>query len=936
MRRLFLLALLCIASATYAQKGSITGIIKDSTQNKNIPLATISVFKAKDTSIVTYRLSDEEGRFKVPGLPLNETLRCVITYSGYEAFRKEFTLSSGQQDITIDNIWMIPTTRELDEVIIMSERPPVTIKNDTIEFNASSFKTLPNALVEDLLKKLPGVFVDKEGNIMVNGKPVNRIMVDGKNFFGTDPKMASRNLPANIIDKVQVTDDKEELERNADNNLSNVGKVVNITLKKGVKKGLFGKLYAGGGTDNRFEGGGIVNMFRDTLQISLLGYANNLNKTGFTYGELMQAGGLSRSMGNLNSNSTTTSRYSSGGSNIVVNGVNFGGAHRGGGISNSKGAGININHSPNNKQSIFGQYFFGNIRVDQWRKVNTKQFNEDTIIVQDNLTTADIISNAHNFGLGTKLKPDSVTTIIANATYTLGLQDEIRNTNISSSNNKLGNLSNGNIEQDNVNNTYNYSHYFTVTRLSKRKKGARFTATHGLDISNTRADFTTNSLTNILYPILFDSTLQQLRAERVPRTNIYGALVYRLPLNNSFAVTASARYDYNKLNNKVNTFDADGDKQYNQLNPLLSNTFNREFHRSNNYVGLQYIYKKLTITPGIAALWQQYDNRLLSLNNAITKSQFNFLPALAIVFKEFNFNYNKDVSLPAYTNLIPALNNTNPYYLTNGNPDLKPAERDNFRINYYHNNSKKNLNLSLYATGTLTRNDVVQDIVVDKSGIQTSTPVNANGSKNATVNYNINKQYKYNAKFTFGWNAGGWYGFNKNKLLYNGETSWQNNFNLEHWAGVRLNFNDKVEWNNDISLSNYQSKFTSSNFSTLKTNQKSVSTELIVRMPKHVIWESVLQYENNGNVPAGIPQNVTRLSMAVNFTMLKDEKGVLKLSVWDLLNQNSSIGLVTNRNIISATQTNVLGRYFMATFTYNIRQIGAAKKKVGGSGIFGY
>lgn len=936
MRRLFLLALLCMASVTYAQKGSISGIVKDSSINKNIALATISVFKAKDTSIVTYRLSDEDGRFKVPGLPLNEALRCVITYSGYEAFRKEFTLTENLQDITIENIFMISTSMELDEVVITAERPPVTIKNDTIEFNANSFKTLPNALVEDLLKKLPGVFVDKEGNISVNGKPVNRIMVDGKNFFGSDPKMASRNLPANIIDKVQVTDDKEELERNADNNLANVGKVVNITLKKGIKKGIFGKLYAGGGSDDRFEGGGIVNMFRDTLQISLLGYANNLNKTGFTYGELMQAGGLSRSMGNLNSTSTSTSMSSSGGSNITVNGVNFGGMHRGGGISTSKGAGININHSPNNKQSIFGQYFFGNIKVDQWRKSNTKQFNEDTIVTQDNITNANIISNAHNIGLGTKLKPDSVTTIIANATYTLGLQDEIRHTGINSYHNILGELSNGSIDQNNVNNIYNYSHYFTVTRLSKRKAGGRFTFTHGLDASNTRSDFTTNSLTNILYPLLLDSTLQQLRLERIPRTNIYGALVFRLPLNKSFALTASSRYDYNKLNNKVNTFDADADKKYNQLNPLLSNTFNREFHRSNNYLGLQYIYKKLTITPSLTALWQQYDNRLLSLDNSIKKSQFNLLPGLGIVFKELNLNYNKDVSLPAYTNLIPALNNTNPYYLTNGNPNLKPAERDNFRINYYHNNSKKNLNISLYATGSLTKNDVIQSIVVDKSGIQTSTPVNADGSKNATVNYNINKQYKYNSKFTLSWNAGGWYGLYKNKLLYNGETSWQNNFNLEHWAGVNFNFNDKVEWNNDISLSNYQSKFTSSNFSTLKTNQKSVSTEVILRMPKHVIWEAVLQYENNGNVPSGLPKDVTRLSMAVNFTMLKDEKGVLKLSVWDLLNQNNSIGLTTNRNIISATQTNVLGRYFMATFTYNIRQIGANKKKVGGSGIFGY
>ncbi|HEV7782999.1 MAG TPA: carboxypeptidase regulatory-like domain-containing protein, partial [Chitinophagaceae bacterium] len=260
------LAGICSHFAAFSQ-GTLKGKVVDSTGSKPLGYATVTVFKAVDTAIITYRLSTPDGEFKVPGIPLEQNTRVVISYSGYSVYRKEFTIRASQTTLDLGTIMLGTDTKSLDEVLVIAERPPVVIKKDTIEFNASAFKTLPNALVEDLLKKLPGVMVDKDGNIAVNGKPVNRILVDGKTFFGDDPKMATRNLPANVIDKVQVTDDKEEMMRNGDDNPNNVGKVVNITLKKGVKKGWFGKLYGGAGSSERYEAGGIANIYRDTLQL---------------------------------------------------------------------------------------------------------------------------------------------------------------------------------------------------------------------------------------------------------------------------------------------------------------------------------------------------------------------------------------------------------------------------------------------------------------------------------------------------------------------------------------------------------------------------------------------------------------------------------------------------------------------------------------------
>src|SRR5688572_3599189 len=232
MRFAFVCYLSVVLSAWAAAQGSIKGMIVDSATKNALALATVTIFKASDTALITYRLSNPDGAFRVPGIPLNLPCRVVISFSGYGVFRKEFVLTD-DAPLDLGAVSLAPVSLSLEEVLVVAERPPVSVRRDTVEFNASSFKTLPTALVEDLLKKLPGIQVDREGNIMANGRRVNRIMVDGKAFFGDDPKMATRNLPANVIDKIQVTEDKDEAARNTDGDLTNIGQVINLTLKKG-------------------------------------------------------------------------------------------------------------------------------------------------------------------------------------------------------------------------------------------------------------------------------------------------------------------------------------------------------------------------------------------------------------------------------------------------------------------------------------------------------------------------------------------------------------------------------------------------------------------------------------------------------------------------------------------------------------------------------
>ncbi len=910
-------------------QGSLKGIIMDSTSKKGLAYATVAVFKATDTTLITYRMSTPDGEFKVPGLPLDVDCRVVITFSGYSVYRKEFTTTSANPQFDIGTIYLNPDAKSLDEVLVIAERPPVIFKRDTIEFNASSFKTLPNALVEDLLKKLPGVQVDRDGNIMVNGKPVNRILVDGKTFFGDDPKMASRNLPANIIDKVQVADDKEEMMRNGDDNPNNVGKIVNITLKKGVKKGWFGRLYGGAGSQELYEVGGIANIYRDTLQLSVLGYGNNLNKAGFSMSELLSAGGFDRIRSNSQSNQSSNWN-SNFGSGVSINGVNFGGQQNFGGISTSWGTGFNMNHAPNKKRSMFLQYFHGHVRAPRLITTLFDQFTGDTVYNTKTVLTGDFVTRSHFVGAGIRLIPDSVTNFLFNASYTNGRQEEDRNSDIDGSNNFQGMLSDGDIIQNNDGDLHIYRQSMNYTKLSRSKKGRRFNLLHQLEMNNRFNYNTSESDTRYFYPTVYDSVYAQLRIERIPRTDAWLMFNYSEPLNKSWTIRFTGRYDFGKLGNQVNTFNRGlGSPKYDLLNELLSSDFRRISHRYYINPGLEYKWKEITITPSVRFLFQRINNRLISPATDIPQRDFSVLPNLSIRWKNLNGGFSRDISLPGFMQLNPSADISNPWFIVKGNPNLLPIKRTNFSFNYYINDPKRYINTGGWMEASFITRDIVQSITVNDQGIQTSQPVNASQTRSYSMNVNVNKQYKNSKNTMYSWNTGNWSNYTRSQLFYNNVQSWQTTFQYNHWFGAGMNLNDVFELNLNGSIGVNTTRYTTKQFKELNIWRYDIGGDAVLRWPKNIIWESQLSYSYRNNVPAGFPKESIRWNGALNITMLKDERGVLKLAVNDILNRNNGLNIGATRNTVTTTYNTILRRYFLATFTYNVRAAGV-KKRIGG------
>jgi hypothetical protein len=657
--KIFLLPLLLLFSIALYSQGVLKGrLVTDSVKKQPLALATVTVFKAKDTTIITYRLSDADGNFKVPNLPYNLDMRVVITATGYKVFRQEFNLSSSQSQYDLGILRINTDTAELDEVLVYAERPPVSIKKDTIEFNASAFKTLPQAVVEDLLRKLPGVEVDPDGNIKVNGRTANRILVDSKDFFGGDPKVATRNLPANLIDKVQVSDDGEQLERNPDINKADLGVVINLKLKKSIKKGWFGKAYAGAGkgSTTHYETGAIINSFRDTMQVSVLGYSNNLNKAGFGISDLEELGGFKRS--NAGGGNQGIGIWSEGG--VSMNGISFGGTDKG--LQRSTGAGININHDPNKKLSLNFQYFYGSIVSDYQSIYTSKQFIRDTTLT--NTGGSDEVTKQfnHRFGIRLNWKIDSVSLLTFRPGFTLRKVDIDRQSWSEGSSNWDPKINETDNHTSSLGMEKTYTHELSYRR-SFKKKGRNIFISNNLNINKYDND-QVNDVNSIFYtgtPGAKD--LNQFRERGTGNTRTTNIITYNEPLSKKQRLMLTNNYTFFNENEKIITNDWDPvSEKYVIFNDSLTNDMKRTGSRNTTQLMLYNTWKKFSFNPGVQFISLDIDNSYRK-SDPVSQNFFYIAPSLAINWNGLNINYNVNINEPSAYDTYSIINTTTSIFL---------------------------------------------------------------------------------------------------------------------------------------------------------------------------------------------------------------------------------------------------------------------------------
>lgn len=892
-----LLLLWLAATSAFAQnKASVKGRLIDSATHAPLEYATVAVVHAKDTSLIAYTLTDNKGTFALNSLPLNTATKIIISYVGYHTFRQHLDYRNGP----VKNFGeLLLSSKSLTEVIIHGERSPVVIKKDTIEFNAEAFKTRPNAVVEELLRKLPGVQVNVDGSIEVNGKSINKLLIDGKQFFGNDTRVATKNLDADLIDKIQVYDDREN---DPDHKLSDteVGKIINLKLKSKIKKSTLGKIYAGGGSRDRYEAAGILSNFRDTLQVSLIGMANNLSKTGFSRNELYNMGGFGRS-----------------GGDPVYDGT-FGGQSWGG-MEKVASTGVNINNDYGQKLKINLLYFYTNTN----RINNQKGFNErtliDTLLSSSSLYNSDRTENKHAIGGLIEWKPDTLLRFRYESKLNLSSNKNLNTSFGNSFNNFTPKLNETNAKQTENTNQNSFSHAFSFHKRLKRK-GESFSINHNLSLNqNTSGNFSYNELISFTSSIRSE-ILDRFADHHTKTSSGNVSLNYNLPLTKKLTAEFSANSRYARNTDILQTFDKNKlNDTYDLFLPNQSNELNRTTFTQSLSPQLNYqLNKKYSLRAGINVEYQNVSNKFNSTVADINKEYYNFFPVLNFRGPGFSISYNQRLDLPAISQMQPIVREYSQLYRFSGNPDLKAGRVHQFSGNLYTYNYAKQFNYNAYSSLTLSENNIVQKASVDGNGATSSTYVNRNGGLRAYFSGNAGKQFKKSQHWQIGLNANIYLNMRKSAFFLNADEGVQYNYDFNIGQGINFNYHELLSINTSYNFRNSTTEYKEVNYRTISSNTHTLGADLSLRWPKRVIIDGKYNFNYNPQVAQGFSKSTNILNLSLALQMLKKDRGQLKLSVYDLLDQNIPVYRYAYNNVVSTSETEILRRYFLLTYQYKL------------------
>jgi len=555
---------------------SIKGKVVDEKSKLPIESATIYFTSVKDSTIITYSISDKKGNFSFSMSKVLKPLFLKVSYIGFDDYKLELPDLTTNKDF--GNLELFESPKNLKEVVIKREAPPVRIKKDTLEFNAASFKVLPDANVKTLLRQLPGVEIDAKGKITVNGQEVNNILVNGKPFFDKDGKIATENLPAEIIDKVQVSDTKTKEEQLSGESASDEKKTINLTIAKDKNKGLFGKFSGGLGSDKRYESSGLINYFKDKQKISFLGSSNNINSTGFSMDEIFDSMGGGRNI------------YSSGDGSFNIDGQQFGG---GNGITQSNLIGLNYaDELFKDKFKPSMNYFYNNSENNNDNRSRTENLLPDFKTITQSAGTTRRMSNAHNLNMELEYKKDSLTTLEyrprikkSNARSTSTRTRATTNTS-----NDLLNDSQSYSDNNSENNGFESDLFFFKTL---KKKGRNFNFRLENNNTSDESRLLNISQTNFYQNNTPSDIRNQIEKSKNTSDNFSANFRFTEPITDSISVSVGTKYNFLKTVNDKNTFDFDAlTSNYTLRNAFLSNYIDSKVNTLNPFMGFN-IAKKL-------------------------------------------------------------------------------------------------------------------------------------------------------------------------------------------------------------------------------------------------------------------------------------------------------------------------------------------------------
>jgi outer membrane receptor protein involved in Fe transport len=902
-----LLLLFCGYSAVAQRNdGSVTGRIINGKDKTPIDYGSIAVKSLKDSSVVGTISTNKDGSFSISGLT-SGSYRLYAAYLGLRNATREFTISSESNKVNIGDLALEDTGLDLKTVEIKGDAPPVIVKKDTLEFNAGSFKVRENAVVEDVLKKLPGVEVAKDGTVKAQGESVTRVKVDGKEFFGSDPLLATKNLPADMIDKIQIIDQMSDQAQFTGVDDGNREKVINITTKKDKKNGFFGNSSVGYGSDDSYEANLNVNRFKGEEQMSVIGQFNNVNKQSF--------GGGVGGGGNFGGG---------GGGGRGGNQGNAGGNSAGQqGITKTNAAGFNYANVFKSGTQLNASYFFNKTSLFNDQNSLTQNLLGNTVTTfQDALQSTTEKLN-HRFNLLLDAKIDSLTSIRIqpNLGYT--------ETTLNRSENYTNNYSDRTAVGTQAYNTKSTAPTLSDNLLIRRKflrRGRSLSLNVNTNVNNSESDIynkillTTSSIQDTT-----DNNTDQLNDQSSKSFGNTSRLVYTEPLSKTLSLELNYENRYNFDRSNRFTYD---------FNPVTSNYDVVDFRYTNTYenttltnaAGFSFnkTGKKYIWNAGLAVQNTDRENKNLTTGNNINQNFYNLTPSAQYRYtfsnsKRLRINYRGNTQQPSISQIQPIPDNTNTQTIPIGNPGLKPSFTNNLRIFYNNFDFAHYRSLFIFANVNQTMNafgnNSVQDTATGKIAV---TPINVKGVYQGNLFGSVGMPIIPGNKLNFNITAGASYGRGVN--VTNGIENVTNDWSLTN--GYKLVSNmDKFDFTAGINGSLNRATYSAQPNNNTTYYVLNPTLDISYLFPGNIRLAADVDYYQNTGRGSQYNTSYTLLNGYISKQFFKN-RGTFKFAVNDALNQNQGVLRTSSNNTITDLNYNVLKRYYMVSFTYSLNRMG--------------
>ncbi|MDB5016778.1 MAG: TonB-dependent receptor [Mucilaginibacter sp.] len=909
-------------SQTY--NGTIKGIVTDTTVNLKLKDAAVIILNSKDSIIRQFARAQQNGSFLMTGLQGGNYI-LYVSYPGYADYTEKFNLDSDRTIKDFNIIRMILKTNLLKEVIIKGTVSAIKIKGDTTEYNAKAYKLGPNAKVEDLLKRLPGIQIDKDGKISAQGQTINKVLVDGEEFFGDDPTLVTRNLRADMVDKVQLFDKKSDQATLTGMNDGKTDKTLNIKLKEDKKSGYFGKADAGIGTDGYYEGQLMFNSFETKQRFSVYGLMGNDGKTSLDWQD--------------------NAKYASSNIDISEPGmmIDLGGydelesrsgQYDGKGLPTSRTGGVHYDNKwDNDKLGINTNYKIGALSVDGTNNVQ----------IQNNIPTGSLNSNSdqtfHNHVFRQKMdgifqiKPDSTSSI--KITWNGGIKNTQQVNKAFATTYKEGGL----LLNDNLlSSTSNADQQNLIAGALYTKKLKKAGRTFSLNLIESVNKINTTGLLNSKINLYTKGLPDSAQVTNQYKTNItsnnaFNAIVnYSEPLSKALLMIVNYGFATGNSASNQQTFNRSADGIYNAFDSLYSNYF--EVKQLTNQAGLNFNLVKNKTMLAVGSKVSTVDFRELDVysKNRLNRTFTLWNPQVTFQYhisqqSSIRLNYEGNSNEPTVTQLQPVLINNDPLNIIQGNPDLKPSFTSRIFIGYQSYNPLNGQLIGVFTGYQSVINPVISDLVTDSTGRTISRFANLDNKNSKNLNFSVFldrkiKPLNLSAGINFNINGNAYYNISNgdlnrtNYIVYTLQARFSKSVEHVYEFYATLGPTYTVSGSSlQQNINNNGSGFTGSG-------------DFTVYLPGKFQLSSNANYQYNSKTGT-FNTDFSRLILNTSLSKLFLKEQTLKFSVFgnDLLNQNTGFNRNVAGNLITQSNYTTIRRYLMVSMTYDFNKTGSAKTK---------